>query len=470
MRIASLLLLPGFMMLCAFPAHAVTGDAPSSSLKIDEAVNFALGHNPALRTADALEESASAQTELARSSLLPRLDLTAQENRATGNVVPGALFSMPDIPTVSGPVSGKTLDRGLYSSAVGVSGSWDMAGLIRRIAAVDAALAERQRAHAGTDAQRLAVAFKAANTFIDTLSAVETVKAARANADRAQVLASQVKALVTQELRPGAELSRADAEMALALTGVIRAEQAEAIRRAELAQTLGIPGQPIDIDPGELLHPPPATQPAARPLGENPVLVEARQALVAGRLRKRIALLEYIPRVEVVAALWSRGSGSALGGSTPAEAQGRLPNTSNWAAGIVATWPIMDIFSIRARAHQESANVKALASRQDEIAQTVQTQIDSARAILEGARKIAQETPIELEAARAAERQATARYQAGLTSVVEVAESQRLLAQAEIDDAQARLGVWQAMLLLSRATGDLEPFLAAVHYLPEGER
>jgi hypothetical protein len=44
--------------------------------------------------------------------------------------------------------------------------------------------------------------------------------------------------------------------------------------------------------------------------------------------------------------------------------------------------------------------------------------------------------------------------------VVDVADAQRVLAQAEIDDAVARLEVRRALLLFSRASGDLGPFLA----------
>ena len=56
--------------------------------------------------------------------------------------------------------------------------------------------------------------------------------------------------------------------------------------------------------------------------------------------------------------------------------------------------------------------------------------------------------------------QATARYQAGLGNIDEVAEAQRLLTQAEIDDALARLGVWRGLLAVATARGDIQPFLA----------
>ena len=41
----------------------------------------------------------------------------------------------------------------------------------------------------------------------------------------------------------------------------------------------------------------------------------------------------------------------------------------------------------------------------------------------------------------------------------EVAEAQRLLSQAEIDDSLARLGIWRALLALAAAQGDLTGYL-----------
>jgi outer membrane protein TolC len=69
---------------------------------------------------------------------------------------------------------------------------------------------------------------------------------------------------------------------------------------------------------------------------------------------------------------------------------------------------------------------------------------------------------VQVSAARAAAQQATARYQAGLGNIDAVAEAQRLVTQAEIDDALARLNVWRGLLALAAAAGDIRPFLAEV--------
>jgi uncharacterized protein YcaQ len=46
---------------------------------------------------------------------------------------------------------------------------------------------------------------------------------------------------------------------------------------------------------------------------------------------------------------------------------------------------------------------------------------------------------------------------------VDVSEAQSFLVQAEIDDALARLAVWQNLASVAAAQGDLAPFLQSVH-------
>jgi outer membrane protein TolC len=79
--------------------------------------------------------------------------------------------------------------------------------------------------------------------------------------------------------------------------------------------------------------------------------------------------------------------------------------------------------------------------------------------MVEAARAIARNTPIQLAAARQSETQARARYDAGLATVVEVADAQNLLTQAEYQDAAAHVEVWRALLAQAVAGGDVMPFV-----------
>jgi len=129
---------------------------------------------------------------------------------------------------------------------------------------------------------------------------------------------------------------------------------------------------------------------------------------------------------------------------------------------------MLDIFSIRAEQSIEAANERAEAARYDQAIQDLTGQLQQTQATLEAARRIAQDTPAEVAAARATESQSRARYQAGLATIIEVAEAQSLLVQAETDDALARLAVWSDLASLGAAEGDLGPFLQYVHLKTQG--
>jgi outer membrane protein TolC len=67
-----------------------------------------------------------------------------------------------------------------------------------------------------------------------------------------------------------------------------------------------------------------------------------------------------------------------------------------------------------------------------------------------------------MDSSRAALSQAQARYKAGLYGVDPVAEALRLLAQAEAENAVARVDIWRARLLAARAVGDIEPLMTEI--------
>ena len=147
------------------------------------------------------------------------------------------------------------------------------------------------------------------------------------------------------------------------------------------------------------------------------------------------------------------------GNPTGNAASGLGPNIQNWGLGMSVSFPLFERYSIRARIEIEQANERTESARYKQIKQDIEGQIERAKAVLAGARRVAANTPVVVDSARAAELQATARYKVGLGTIVEVAEAQRLLTQAEIDDSLASLGIWRAMLGLAVAQGDLSAYL-----------
>lgn len=431
-----------------------------AGLTLSQAVEDAVKNYPAIRVSQEQINAAAAGIQLARTAYLPRVDMLAQANRATRNNVFGLLLPQGTIPSMSGPVLGTNNLGSVWGSAIGTLVAWEPFDFGLRQASVAAATAARAQREASLKRTQFDVTVAAADAYVTLMAAQETVRAAQAGVDRAEVLARTIGALVNAQLRPGADASRAQAELAAARTQLIQAQQAVDVGRANLSQFVGLEPAQITVSAPKLLQLPP--QPTVPPLdtAANPLSVE--QNSVVEQLRAQLRILErsYFPRFLLQGAAYARGTGAELNGTNMGGLNGLAPSTQDYALGVTVTFPVMDRASNRAREAGQSAEIRAETARYQQIATDLKARWSVAVATLAGARNVAANTPVQVTAARAATDQATTRYRSGLGNIDEVAEAQRLLTQAEIDDALARLGVWRALLGVATAAGDLQPFLA----------
>jgi outer membrane protein len=432
---------------------------PAFPITLQDAIRYASDNYPAIRAAQARVSAQESAVDLAQTSYLPRVDSSLQINHATRNNVAGLLLPGATIPAISGPVSDDTSWSSIWGSGAGVLVSWEAFDFGQRGASVDLARALVVRAYAGAGVTRLDVAVKAADAFLRLAATHETVRAARANVDRQQVFANAVAALVKNQLRPGADDSRAQAELALARIQVIQAEQVEQIARANLAQWLGVRPESVQIAGSPLLQAPPS-EPAAPPAVTTHPVAEAQMAAVESSLALQHVLdRSYAPRINFQTAYSLRGTGATANGAHLGGSNGLEFDTPNWAVGFTATFPLFDWFSLRERTRIEAHNERAERATYDRVVQELSAQVEQARAEMDGARRVAENTPIQLQAAKVLEQQSRARYDAGLATIIEVADSQRLLLQAEVGDAVARLGVWRALVADAAAKGDISELL-----------
>jgi outer membrane protein TolC len=346
-----------------------------------------------------------------------------------------------------------------FGSGAGALFSWEPFDFGQRKATVGLASALRDRARAGAAVTEFEVASNTAEAFLALLGAQEAVRAARANVERMQVFADTVGVLVKNELRPGADESRARAELARARTELIRAEQREDLARTSLAEWMGVPGEDVRIVPGSLLQMPTPADPQPPPAAAHPLAAAQASVVDATRAQQHLLDRSYFPRFDFHSGFFARGSGARLDGSFQGGVHGLAMNRPNWMVGMAMSFQLFDYASLRERKQIEAHNERAETARHEQVVQALTADERRARTLVSGAQRIAENTPVQLQAARDLESQANARYQAGLTTVLEVAEAQRLLTQAEIDDALARLDIWHALLAQARARGDMGELL-----------
>lgn len=439
------------LLLAAIPAAA--------QWTLPEVVRRAGQQSPSVAVALEQASAAASGVRLAQAAWLPQADVMGQMNAATRNNVFGMLLPQRVIAPISGPPVARNSASMVAGTAVGLLMNWEPFDLGQRSARLAAADAARRQAERSFARERFDVECAAADAFFSVLAADQLVQSAKVGLTRAQALELISAQQAQAGLKPGADAARARAERATAEVALIQAEQAARTARVALA---GITVDPVDaVKPqaGKLLGPAGAL---AATGGAHPRQAEQQAAAAASEARVRELAVAWRPKFELQGTLFARGTGANFDQTTSALPQGLYPNFYNWGVGFTVTFPLLDRPAVRVKQEAESHRAAAEKARLRKVELDLRTQVETARATVEAAERLATTVPVMLEAARSSHEQAQSRYRAGLTGIVEVAEAQRQLAQAEVDNALARLGVWRALLQLATAQGDLAPFLEAV--------
>jgi outer membrane protein TolC len=445
-------------------SQAVVTPGVTPELTIAQVVQDAQQNYPAIHVSEQELNAAMANIRLARTSYLPRLDGIVEVNRATRNNVFGTLLPQSMLPSMSGPVIGTNNGGSVWGSATGLLLNWQPFDFGLRRAKVEAAAAARDRANAYVQRSQLEVSSAAADAFLTVLAAGQARNAAQVAVDNWETLRKSIHALTAAELRPGADESRIEAEKAAANTQLALAIEAVEMGHATLSKFLSKPDNlprplnsthllgevPLGVEDDGAFHP-----------ANTPAMLEQHAVVSQSASELRATDRSWVPQFNLEAAGYGRGTGAETNGQRLSGANGLAPTVGNYAVGLNVTFSFLDFASIHAREASQAATLEAEQARETLVGRQLQEQFDQARAALRAMRSIAKNTPIQASAARTALSQATARYKAGLSSIDEVAQAQRLVVEAEMDDSIARLNVWRAFLQLQSVLGDLQPFLQA---------
>lgn len=437
---------------------------PTSGLSIAQVIQDAQQNYPSIHISEQELNAAVANIDLVRTSYLPRLDGLVEANRATRNNVFGALLPQSVLPSMSGPVIGTNNGGSVWGSAAGLLVQWQPFDFGLRHAKVESATAARDRANANIQRSRLEVSAAAADAFLTAVVAGQTQKAAQVAVENWRTLLDSIHALVAADLRPGADESRIAAEKAAADTQLAVATEAVETSQATLTKFLSNPedaAKPLMSTRLLANAPEDAGDEDAFHASDTPAMVEERAAIAQSASELRAADRAWVPQFNLEGAGYARGTGAETNGQRLAGANGLAPTVGNYVVGLNVTFGFLDFAGAHAREASQAASLRAEQARETLLGRELREQYDQARAVLRAMRSVAKNTPIQAAAAHAALTQATARYKAGLSSVDDVAQAQRLAVQSEMDDSIAHLNVWRAFLRLQSVRGDLDPFLHA---------
>lgn len=446
----------------ALVASTAGADPASRTVTLREAITYARAHQPSLLAARARVAVARAAAQLPRAALTtPRIAFGAELLVGTNNNTT-ASYGGPlgfDIPRIGGtPANAPTslLPEPSTLAGIGVRQEiYDFGRLSAQAAALDlfTRAAEEDALLADLDLTLLVE-----DSFYTVAGAHAVLRASEAAVQRVTAHRDLARAGVTAKLRPPIELTRAEADLARFEVDRVRAQGALTGAQAVLAAVIGAPDAALDAGADDVRYP--DALPLATALGEldqrEPQLRAASAMLRAQQQLTRSIEAELRPDLSLSAGVTGRAGGSSVATNPTPAGAGWVPDVPNWNAMLVISWPLFDR-TVDARAEISRRLERVRAAEIDLQRERLRGGAAQAYVDFQVADRALPALERSLDAARANQAQADARFQNGLATAVELADAEALLADAEIQLAIGQFQRARARARLARVIAEVMP-------------
>ncbi len=405
-------------------------------LTVHDAEQLALKSHPRITIAELNALASKEVVREVRSAFFPTIGMnaTAVKTLNEGNRITAGLLNNPSVFDRAG--------SGLVASQLITD-----FGRTRNLtaAANSNALAQQQNALA----TREQIVFAADEAFYNALSSDALVRVAEETVQARQVVTNQIQALENAKLRSSLDVSFANVALAQSQLLLVNAKNNRDAAYAILSEALGLP----DDRAFELVD----TAPPVPPAGDIDTIIrqalENRPDLKALELEQTAA--EHLTTAEERLQLPDINALGATG-LTPV-ANDRLGTNSYGAVGVNVHIPIFNGFLFTARAAEARQRAKAAAEHvrdlKDTVARAVRVawlDMNSAFDREDVAAKLLQQATLSLNLAQA-------RYNLGLSSIVELSQAQLQQTEAEIGAVTAKYQYESSISALAYQLGNNTP-------------
>ncbi|MBI5083179.1 MAG: TolC family protein, partial [Acidobacteria bacterium] len=414
-------------------------------LSLSRAVEIAVSPDGATRARLALEQVhvADARGRQALGALLPNVDGSYTFRDFTQNMqafgiqipaIPGLNFQFP---TLVGPIAVNDW-RATASQSI-----FDLAA-IRRYQAARAQVSAAKADEGGT---KNMVKGAVAKAYLNAVRADAALETAKANVALAERVLRQAKSQKDAGAGTGIEVTRSEVVLANERQRMIRAAEERSAARLNLMRAMNI-GMDADLELTDPLKYTPAEMPEAKKALE--AARELRPELKAQAERERAAKLNYESvKYERLPSAHAFGDYGTIGKS----GEQMLPTRT---AGVQVRIPLWDGGRRDARRTESAALMRQEGIRVRDTAQQVELEI---RLALEALKSAESQVAVALEALAQSEKElahAQRRYEAGVSSGLEVTEAQTRVARAREENVQAVCRQKAARVDLGVAVGNID--------------
>jgi len=428
-----------------FAGSVVDGKIPPGPfhLTLADAVKLGLAANLGVLTADDTARAARAQRLNALSNLLPTFSIDASETSTQNNLAafgfkfhlpPGAGFS---IPTIVGPFQYSQLLANVSQSV------WDPVARRNWRASQET---ERASTLSARDAREMVV-LAVAGVYLETIAIDAGVGSQRAQVENAQAVYHQAEVRKEAGTNARIDVTRTLVELQGQQQRLTALESDLRKQKLALARLIGLPlDRELILSDALAFNPPPVPDAAAsvqQAFQKRWDLKAAESQVRAAELVVSAAHAERLPSASLTADYGVLGS-SPISNHGVYSVVGAV-NMPLYQGGRVKA----DIEQAEATLHQRQAELADQRGRVEQEVRTALIELETAIGevrLAESNRGLANETL----------RQARDRFNAGVTTTVEVVQAQEQVASAESDYFNALFAFDLARISLARAMGEAE--------------
>lgn len=439
-------------------------------LYFHDALERSVSQYQKIKSKQALISASQQRTIFQKNKFLPDLTLAAQQSFGTINAQNGPLYAYGGLASAS---TSMPLAEQNWNAAFGslyfANVNWNLFTFGRLKQAVQIAKQEEHTSLADLNQEIFQHQVKVGAAYLNLLASQRIRYVQRKNLERAKVFYDLTDSRSQSGLIPEVDASLARAEVSNAQSLQIKAYDHELEYSKMLAVLLSDTFQEYRLD--TLFN---TSIPTTLPNEEftpksHPMLVWQRSKVKESVQVKDLINAHKMPTLSAFGVIQGRGSGFDWNyvqdqtAYSPSYFRGVGINRGNYLLGVSLSWNVTDYYRQQSKVKAQTFLTLSLQHEYTLVEQELNAQSALAKVKLTNALANFEETKVQLSAAVLAYQQHSALYENGLTTLVDFTQALYSLNRAEIDFEIGQNNVWQALLLLASAQGDLSILLNAIN-------
>ena len=417
-----------------------------------------------IKSKQLLIDAAQQNTAFQKQHYLPDFTVSAQQNFGTINVQHGPMYAYGGLASAatSMPLADQNWNAA-FGSLYFANVNWNLFTFGRNKNQVELGIKKESTAKADLQQEIFQQQIKVGAVYLNLLASQRIKFVQEKNAERAQVFYEMTNARAKSGLIPEVDSQLAKAEWSNAKSLQIKAFDKELEWSKHLAVLMNDDFKVYELDSLYSTSLPNKLEKSTEEnLKVHPYLQFQQSKIDENEQHIELLKSNKMPNLSAFGIIQGRGSGFDANYAQDNSAystsyfKGVGIDRGNYLLGFSLTWNITNFFKYNTKVKEQKYISQSLQYTFDEQKKELKILFHQANAQLDNAYDNFEETKVQLQAAEIAYKQQTALYENGLTTLVDFTQALYSLNRAEIDYEIAQNNVWQALLLLASAEGDIK--------------